>query len=154
MATAERSAEVVWKGDLAHGEGTLMVMSGALAELSVDWEARTERPDGRTSPEELLAAAHATCYAMSLSNVLSEQGHTPEELIVTATCTLDRADTALRISTLDLRVVGYVPGLDPETFAAAARQAEQACSVSNAIRGNVEIHLDARLETRPERMAA
>src|SRR5262249_39203956 len=90
MAVAERHAEGDWEGNLFQGHGTLQGGSGALPDLPVTWAARAERPDGKTSPEELIAAAHAACYAMAFSNTLDKAGTPPERLHVSATCTLDR----------------------------------------------------------------
>jgi osmotically inducible protein OsmC len=144
MATAQRRAEVVWSGELQKGSGTFdLASSGAMTGAEVSFVTRTENPNGNTSPEELIAAAHASCYAMALSNVLGEQGNDPEELDVSATCTLDMG--SLKITTVDLDVRGRVPGLDEEGFQSATEQAEQACPVSNALRGNVDIRLNASL---------
>jgi osmotically inducible protein OsmC len=144
MANVERRAHVVWEGDLFSGSGTLTEDSSkAMEEAPVTFASRVERPDGKTSPEELIASAHATCYAMALSNTLAEKDAPPVRLEVEAVCTLD--DEALKITTMDLEVRGEVPGIDDEEFEDAARQAEQICPVSNALRGNVEIQLQARL---------
>ncbi len=90
MATAERRAEVVWEGNLAKGSGSFdLVSSEAVLDLPVTWASRTERPDGKTSPEELIAAAHGSCFAMALSNVLAEGGTPSERLEITAVCTFD-----------------------------------------------------------------
>jgi len=147
MAKAERRADVVWTGDLIHGEGTVQVGSGALSGLPVTWAARTERSDGKTSPEELIAAAHAACYAMAFSNTLAKAGQTPERLNVTAVCTLDQVNGKFTITTMDLAVRGTVPGLDQRGFEEAARTAEAGCPVSNALRNNVTINVRAQLET-------
>lgn len=145
MATAERRADVVWKGNLVQGSGTLGLASSDAAEnLPVTWASRAERPDGRTSPEELIAAAHASCYAMALSNTLAEGGNEPEELNVSAVVTFDVDNLKVTTSALDVR--GRVPGLDEEGFREAAEQAEQLCPVSNALRGNVDIQLNTSLE--------
>lgn len=144
MATAERRANVVWKGNLMRGSGTFdLASSGAMAGAGISFATRTENPDGNTSPEELIAAAHASCYAMALSNTLAEQGSDPEELEVSATCALDM--DSLKITTEVLDVRGSIPGLDEEGFRSAAEQAEQACPVSNALRGNVDIQLNTSL---------
>ena len=144
MATAERRAEVVWRGDLQKGSGTFdLVSSGAAHDMPVTWASRTERPDGKTSPEELIAAAHASCYAMAFSNVLAEMGNEPEELNISAVCTFDIDQVKVTKMVLDVR--GRVPGLDAEEFQNAAEQGEQACPVSNALRGNVDIQLNASL---------
>ena len=145
MAVAERRADVVWRGDLQKGSGTFdLVSSEAARDLPVTWASRTERPNGKTSPEELIAAAHASCYAMAFSGVLAGMGNEPEELNITATCTFD-ADQ-VKITTMVLDVRGRVPDLDAEGFQDAAEQAEQGCPVSNALRGNVDIQLNASLD--------
>lgn len=144
MASADRNASVVWSGSLESGSGQLTLDdSGALRDAYVDFPARSERPNGKTSPEELIAGAHATCYAMALSNVLSEGGNEPEELNVSATCTLDLS--SLKITTVVLEVRGRVPSLDEAGFREANDQAEQLCPVSNALRNNVDIQVNASL---------
>lgn len=144
MATVDRNASVVWSGSLQNGSGQLtLVDSGALRDAYVDFPSRSERPNGKTSPEELIAGAHATCYAMALTNVLSEGGNEPEELNVSATCTLDLSN--LKVSTMVLEVRGRVPGLDEAGFQEANEQAEQVCPVSNALRNNVDIQVNASL---------
>ena len=144
----ERKAEVVWQGDLASGSGTVTnVTSGAFKDLAVSWPARTEAPGGKTSPEELIAAAHAACYAMAFSHALSSAGHTPERLNVSATVVFSpKSGGGFYVSDSRLVVRGRVPGLDQARFAELARQGEQGCPVSNALRNNVQIHLDATLE--------
>ena len=144
MATAERRADVVWRGDLFKGSGTFdLASSGAAQDLPVTWASRTERHDGKTSPEELITAAHASCYAMALSNVLAQMGNEPEELNISAVCTFDVDQVKVTKMVLDVR--GRVPGLDAEGFQSAAEQGEEACPISNAIRGNVDIQLNASL---------
>jgi len=149
MPLAERTAVAHWKGDLLHGTGDVSFKTGAVSALPVSWTSRVEDPAGNTSPEELLAAAQAVCYAMSLSNVLARGGHTPNNLDVTATCTFDRVDGNATITEMALSVRGAVEGVDALDFQAAADEAEQACPVANAIRGNVEITLEADLEGPP-----
>jgi lipoyl-dependent peroxiredoxin len=145
MATAERRANVVWRGNLFEGSGSFdLASSEAAQDMPVTWASRTERPDGKTSPEELIAAAHASCYAMALSNTLAEQGNEPEELNISAVCTFD-ADQ-LKVTTMVIDVHGRVPGLDEEGFSSATEQAEQVCPVSNALRGNVDIQVSASLD--------
>jgi osmotically inducible protein OsmC len=146
MPIADRHAEVTWEGNLTQGKGTVEVGSGALPHLPVTWAARTERSDGKTSPEELIAAAHAACYAMAFSNTLNTAGTPPQRLHVTATCTLDRVDGKPKITTMRLDVRGTVPGTDQAGFESAARTAEQGCPVSNALRNNVQIQVNATLE--------
>ena len=144
MATAERRADVVWNGNLQSGSGTFdLASSGAWTGANVSFATRTENPDGNTSPEELIAAAHASCYAMALSNVLHEGGNDPEELRVSATCVLDMGSLKITSETLD--VTGRVPGLDADGFQQAAEQADQVCPVTNALRGSAEIKVNATL---------
>jgi lipoyl-dependent peroxiredoxin len=144
MASAERRAEVVWEGDLPHGSGRFTVGSGAMGEQAVTWASRTERSDGKTSPEELIAAAHGSCFAMALSNVLDQGGTPPERLEITAVCTFDVDN--VRVASVDLDIRGHVPDLDAEGFQSAVEQADQGCPVSNALRGNVEVRVTANLE--------
>lgn len=146
MLKAERRAEVIWEGNLLQGHGSVRVGSGALGTQPISWPARTERSDGKTSPEELIAAAHAGCYAMAFSNTLASEGHAPERLIVNAICTLEQIEGGFKISTVTLDVQGKVPGLDTAGFEKAAQKAEQGCPVSNALRNNVAIRVNAHLE--------
>jgi osmotically inducible protein OsmC len=142
MAT-ERTAHVTWRGDLKSGEGRIeRVGSGAFGGLDVSWAARAERPDGKTSPEELIAAAHGSCFAMALSNVLGEGGTPPEELDVSATVTFV---PGTGITTSALEVVATVPRIDDDAFREAAEQARVNCPVSQALHGNVHIELQATL---------
>jgi lipoyl-dependent peroxiredoxin len=143
MPLQQRQAQIVWLGDLK-GNGTITVGSGALPELPVSFSARTENAGGKTSPEELIAAAHATCFAMSLSNTLGKAGTPPERLEVKATCALDRVEGKLKITTMDLDVKGRVPGIDQAKFEAAAKEAGQGCPVSQALKNNVEIRVHAQ----------
>lgn len=145
MPTAERRAEVVWRGNLQKGSGTFdLASSGAWKGANVSFATRTENPNGNTSPEELIAAAHASCYAMALSNTLAEQGNDPEELRISATCVLDMG--SLKITTETLEVHGRVPGLDADGFQQAVEQADQVCPVTNALRGGVDVRVDATLD--------
>lgn len=146
MPLAQRRAEVVWNGNLTQGSGVVTSGSGALQSLPVTFASRTESPDGKTSPEELIAAAHAICYAMVVANTLNRAGTPPEQLNVTAVCSLDRIETGLKITAMDLTVRGKVPGIDQAAFEQTARDGEQACPVSNALRGNVEIRVTAQLD--------
>jgi osmotically inducible protein OsmC len=138
MAT-ERRAEVIWHGNLTHGEGTIVsATSGALPQLPVSWASRSEEPDGKTSPEELIAAAHAACFAMALSHGLAEAGFTAETLSTSATVTFV---PGVGITTAHLTVHGTVPGMNADDFRAAAEDAKAGCPVSQALAG-VEITLD------------
>jgi osmotically inducible protein OsmC len=141
---AERHAEVTWGGDLFHGGGTIeSVGSGAFGPLRVTWASRTEQSDGMTSPEELIAAAHASCFSMAFSNVLAKAGHEAESLSTRATVTFVPG-TGITTSVLDVR--GVVPGLDEEAFRQAAEEAKENCPVSQALKGNVELSVTAQLE--------
>jgi lipoyl-dependent peroxiredoxin len=146
MAMAERSATTSWEGDLAHGNGVLSGASGALGDLPVTWASRTERSDGKTSPEELIAAAHSSCFSMAFSNTLSTGGHAPERLEVTANVTLDMVDGAPTVTTSELTVTGRVPGIDQAAFEQAAAEAAKGCPISRALAG-VEISVLATLES-------
>ena len=144
MASAERTATTVWEGDLAHGNGTLSLTSGATGDLPVTWASRTERSAGKTSPEELIAAAHASCFSMALSHGLAESGHPPDRLEVSATVTLS-LDDGPKVSSSHITVRGTVPDLDADGFAQAAQGAADNCPVSGALKGNLEITVDAQL---------
>lgn len=145
MAMAERSATTAWEGDLPHGNGTLNGASGALSGLAVTWASRTERSDGKTSPEELIAAAHSSCFSMALSNELSQAGSDPEHLEVTAKVTLDQKDGAPTVTTSELTVTGRVPGIDQAAFERAAQEAGKNCPISRALAG-VQITVSPTLE--------
>jgi lipoyl-dependent peroxiredoxin len=145
MAMAERRASTEWQGDLAHGTGTVKLDSGAISAFEVTWASRTERPEGKTSPEELIAAAHAACFSMALSHELTQAGHTPERLDVSAKVTLDQRDGAPTITTSELTVTGRVPGIDQAAFEQAAAEAGQNCPVSRALTG-LEISVKATLQ--------
>ena len=144
MAT-DRKAEVTWQGDLMSGNGRIdSVTSGAVGGLDVSWPARSEEPEGKTSPEELIAAAHATCFSMALSHGLAQAGHPPEELKTSATVTFQPGEGITKIA---LDVAGRVPGIDEGAFQQAADGAKQNCPVSKALTGVPEISLTARLES-------
>jgi osmotically inducible protein OsmC len=143
---ATRTARAVWSGSLIEGSGTAtMVTSGVFDEFPVTWASRAEGPDGRTSPEELLAAAHAVCYAMAFSHHLAGNGTPPDRLEVSATYTFV---PGTGITGVELDVQGDVPGLDESRFAAEAEEGERKCPVSNAVRGNVEISLSTSMVQR------
>ena len=144
---AIRTATVTWNGTLAEGSGTVTAGSSELfVDLPVSWASRTEAVDGRTSPEELLAAAHASCFAMALSGQLVRAGTPPDHLHVSATVTFDRVDEKWTVTTSELDVVGVVPGIDEEAFDAAAQAARDGCPVSRALAGNVEVSVGSALE--------
>lgn len=139
---AESRATTVWQGSLTQGRGTTTPASGAIGEVEVTWQARTERTEGTTSPEELLAAAHASCYCMALSHGLTEAGNEPERLEATATVGFV-AGEGVKYSRIEIK--GRVPGLDQAAFEEAARDAGQNCPISQALA--IEITVDATLES-------
>ena len=142
MAT-DRTAEVTWRGSLMEGRGSIdRVGSGAFGPLDVTWASRAEDPSGRTSPEELIAAAHASCYSMALSHALAQDGTPPDRLDTSATVTFV---PGTGITTVALRVRGRVPDIDEACFLAKAEGAKEGCPVSKALAGVPEITLDAAL---------
>jgi lipoyl-dependent peroxiredoxin len=142
MAT-DRKAEVVWQGDLMNGGGTIeSVTSGAFAPLDVSWASRSEEPNGKTSPEELIAAAWAACFSMALSAGLAKGGNPPERLETSATVTFQPGEGITKGA---LTVRGTVPGLDADAFAEAAKTAKENCPVSKALAGIPETSLVASL---------
>ena len=140
----EREAHATWEGDLRSGTGRFEVGSGAFSGQEVTFASRFEQPGGKTSPEELIAAAHATCVSMALANGLAQAGHTPTRLETDAVCTLDQTDAGFRITKMQLTVRGSVDGIGEDAFKAAAQEAKEGCPVSNALDA-VEISLDASL---------
>lgn len=144
---ATRTATVTWNGTLAEGSGTVTAGSSELfTDLPVSWASRTEAVDGRTSPEELLAAAHASCFAMALSGGLARAGTPPDHIHVSATVTFDQVGEAWTVTRSELDVVGTVPGLDEAGFDAAAQTAKDGCPISRALAGNVEISVHSTVE--------
>lgn len=139
-------AEAVWENDLFHGNGRVKGTSGALPEMGVSWSARTEAFGGRTSPEELLAAAHASCFAMALANTLAKQQHPPGKLRVSAEATFDKVGDGFSVTRMALHVTGQVPGATAAQFEEAARAASVGCPISRALKGNVEVTVAAKLE--------
>jgi osmotically inducible protein OsmC len=140
----DRRAEVTWRGSLVEGEGRIdSVTSGAFGGETVSWQARsTDESGGDTSPEELIAAAHAACFSMALASALAKAGHAPDELKTSATVTFQPGEGIVRIA---LAVDGRVAGIDADAFSAAAETAKENCPVSKALAGVPEITLDARL---------
>jgi lipoyl-dependent peroxiredoxin len=141
---AERRASTTWSGDLLSGSGTIdEVGSGAFGPLDVSWAARSEEASGgKTSPEELIAAAHASCFSMALASGLAKAGMPPERLQTSAAVTFVPGSGITKIA---LAVRGTVPGIDAEGFRAAAEAAKENCPVSQALKGNVEVSVDASL---------
>ena len=144
MAT-DRRATTVWKGTLFEGEGTFTVESGVLGEHPVSWPARTGKDASKTSPEELLAAAHSACLSMQLSNLLAKNDTPADTLTVTATATFDKIDGGFGITKVHLDVEGVVPGIDESRFAEKVDAAKDGCPVSNALKGNVDVSVASTL---------
>ena len=146
MADAQRRADAVWEGSLTQGSGAVTLTSSGVAEkLPVTWASRTERSNGKTSPEELVAAAHASCYCMALSGGLGDAGTPPEKLEVSATVTFAQIEGGWKVGSSVLTVKGTVPGIDEATFKAAAEAAKDGCPISGALKGNVELSVEATL---------
>jgi lipoyl-dependent peroxiredoxin len=145
---AVRTATVTWQGPLDSGEGTVTAgSSGLFTDLPVSWGSRTEQPAGRTSPEELLAAAHAACFAMAFSADLGRAGYTPDELHVEAEVTFDKLEAGWTVTRSALTVLGHVPGILPEEFDRFAEGTRDGCPISRALAGNVAMTVEATLET-------
>lgn len=143
---ATRQARAKWNGDLAKGSGEVSaVSSGKFNALPVSWGARTEAPQGKTSPEELLAAAHASCFAMALSAGLAKGGTPPESLEVTSTVTFDKVGENWTVVSSALDVTGVVPGIDAAAFAKAAEGAKDGCPISRALKNNVKLSVRSTL---------
>jgi len=140
-----RTATTQWHGDLQTGGGQVTLVSSGAAEFPVTFPTRAGEPDGHTSPEELIAAAHSACYSMSLSGGLTRAGHVPESLAVTAEVSIDRVDGALLITSVHLTVDADVPGITAEAFEEAAQAAKAGCPVSKALAAVPEITLAATL---------
>jgi len=141
-----RYAETTWTGDLVNGSGTInYVSSGAISRLPVTWAARTEQHNGRTSPEELIAAAHASCFSMAFSARLAKNGTPAAKLDVKAVITFDKGEAGWKIARSDISVRGEVPGIDAARFTELAEDAKENCPVSQALKGNVELAVTATL---------
>jgi len=141
-----RSATAVWQGDLASGTGVVGGATGLFSDLPVSWPSRTEQPGGRTSPEELLAAAHASCYCMALSGNLGRAGHTAEQIETRADVTFAKGESGWSVASSHITVRARVPGMDDSAFQAAAEAAKDGCPISRALKGNVQLSVDATLE--------
>jgi len=142
----EKSANAKWQGSLTEGSGTFSVESGVITDSPVTWAVRTGAADGKTSPEELIAAAHSTCYAMAFSHALSSAGTPPESLDVTSKVGFGpKPEGGMKVTPSHLTVKGNVPGMTQEQFQTAATEAEKGCPVSNALRNNIEITVEATL---------
>src|SRR5215831_19032005 len=140
---AEHTAHASWQGDLMSGSGIVSTGSGAVSNVPLTWKARAEDASAGSSPEELIAAAHAACLSMALSHGLAQAGNPATSLETDATATFDRTDAGFRITKIALSVRGDVPGIDEAAFKEAAEGAKANCPVSKALEGNVEVTLDA-----------
>jgi osmotically inducible protein OsmC len=143
MAT-EKKAHAIWEGDLVHGSGRVSTDSGSITDQTMTWSARAEDVEG-ASPEELIAAAHATCVSMALAGALARAGTPPARLETDATTTFDKVGDGFRMTSVALTIRGQVDGLDDDGFRKAAEDAKENCPVSQALKGNVEITLNASL---------
>jgi lipoyl-dependent peroxiredoxin len=141
-----RTAEVSWEGNLARGAGAISGGSGALARLPYTLATRVGSPEGKTSPEELLAAAVGGCFAMSLAGELTRAETPPERLDVSAICTVDEVGGSHLVTEVALSVRGKVPGVDEATFARIAREAEEGCTMAALVRAGAEVKLETTLE--------
>jgi lipoyl-dependent peroxiredoxin len=145
---ATRRANATWSGDLFAGNGFVSAgTSGLFSDLPVSWATRTEEPGGNTSPEELLAAAHAACYSMAFANNLAKAGSPPERVETSAVVTFEKLEAGWRVSRSQLTVRARVPGIGEDAFQAAAEATRDGCPISVAIMGNVELSVDATLES-------
>jgi lipoyl-dependent peroxiredoxin len=142
MAT-EKTARATWDGDLVHGSGHVTTGSGSV-DADMTWSARAEEVEG-PSPEELIAAAHATCVSMALAAGLAREGTPPQRLDAEATTSFEKAGEGFKLTSVRLTIRGEVDGIDDQAFRAAAEDAKENCPVSQALKGNVEISLDASL---------
>ena len=143
---AVRRANAVWEGDLASGSGRVSAASSGLyTDLPVTWASRTEGPGGKTSPEELLASAHAACFCMALSHGLTQAGTPPTKLNVAATVSFQQIEDGWKVASSALSVRGQVPGCDDAGFRQAAEGARDGCPISGALKGNVELSVEATL---------
>lgn len=142
------SSTATWQGDLPTGNGTVSSASSDFwKDLPTSWSARTEDSTGKTTPEELLAAAHASCFSMAFSNQLAKAGFTPDRVEVRADVTADKREEGWTVISSQLTVRGWVPGVDEETFQSLATAAKDGCPISRAMTGNVELSVDATLES-------
>jgi lipoyl-dependent peroxiredoxin len=145
MATFERHVDVDWQGSVTEGKGEAKAGTGAFS-LPVTFPARIGEPGGKTSPEELMAAAHAACYAMALNGTLGRKSASADRTRVTATITADKGDAGIKIVSSKLTVVAYgLKGMDANQFAETAKEAEGRCPVSNVYRATMQITVDAKV---------
>jgi lipoyl-dependent peroxiredoxin len=141
-----RHASATWSGNLTEGAGMLQyISSGAFSRMPITWGSRTEAHQGRTSPEELLAAAHASCFSMAFANQLAKNGTIAERLDVRVDVTADKREAGWTVLSSAIKVSGVVPGIDAETFARVAEAAKDGCPISRALVGNVELSVEPTL---------
>jgi lipoyl-dependent peroxiredoxin len=141
----ERTATAEWQGDLLHGSGKVSTESGIVSDATLKWSSRADETDENTSPEELIAAAHASCVLMALAAGLAQANTPPQRLESQATSTFEKVGDGFRLTTMQLSIRGQVDGLDDDGFRQAAEQAKENCPVSQALKGNVDVSLDASL---------
>jgi osmotically inducible protein OsmC len=141
----ERTASAVWEGDLMNGSGEVSTESGVLRNATVKWSSRAEQADENTSPEELIAAAHAVCVSMALAHGLAQAGTPAQRLESQATATFDQTDDGFRLTTMKLSIRGQVEGIDGVVFQEAAEAAKDNCPVSQALKDNVDVSVDVQL---------
>ena len=142
MAVFSRSVTVDWSGSVMEGKGIAKAGTGAF-NLPVTFPSRIGEPAGTTSPEELVAAAHAACYAMALNATLGRKGGSASRTVITATVSAEKGDAGIKLTTSKLQVAAEgVQGMDTDGFRSAAKEAESKCPISNALRGNLTIELD------------
>ena len=146
MPALQRTASATWNGSVKEGQGQISAASGVLSNTPYSFATRFENRSG-TNPEELIAAAHAACYSMALALTLSKKGYQPQQVQTQATCTIASQNGGFKITKMQLETQGDVSGIDAETFAQIAREAEQTCPVSNALRNGMEIDLKASLKS-------
>jgi osmotically inducible protein OsmC len=146
MATL-RHATATWSGDLLNGSGTVSAYtSGLFTDLPTSWASRTEEPNGQTSPEELLAAAHASCFSMAISNELAKGGYAPDHVHVEVEVSAEKRENGWTVIGSAIQVVGSVPDVTPEEFDKFANMAKEGCPISRALSPSVEVSVDASLE--------
>jgi osmotically inducible protein OsmC len=145
MGVGVSHATAQWSGTLFEGKGSVEPASGVFGELPLTWEGRTDRPEGSTSPEELIACAHAGCFSMALSNIIAKEGSEATSLVVKANVSFEVADAGPRISAIHLDVTGSVPGVDQAKFEELVGKAKVGCPVSKALAGNVDITAEGKV---------
>jgi lipoyl-dependent peroxiredoxin len=146
MATFSRTADVDWSGSIMEGKGTAKAGTGAFS-LPVSFPSRIGEPQGNTSPEELMAASHASCYAMALNATVGRKGGSIGRTRVTATVVADKGDTGIKLTTSKLKVVAEgLKGIEAAQFDEVAREAEKGCPISNALRGSLNIELETEVK--------